>query len=424
MIARVHPAPLQGAVRQVSPSKSLAQRALICAALADGPTLVRNMGQAEDVRATMRCLAALSARFERVGDDLRVWPLGTVSRGAQLDCGESGATLRFLLPLAAALGADCCLTGQGRLAARPLSPLYEQLCAHGARLSPQGRFPLACTGQLQAGEYRLAGDVSSQFVSGLLLALPLLTGDSRVVLTSPLQSKPYVDMTRDMLARFGVRVEETATGYAVPGGQQFHTPVELTVEGDWSGAAFWLVAGALGSAGVTCAPLRVDSLQGDRAILTLLSRFGACVRVEGDSAAIQPGPLRGIAVEAADIPDLVPVLAVMAGAAQGETRITSIRRLRYKESNRVESILRLLNALGVQAKAEDDCLTVKGRGGFAGGKVDACGDHRIAMAAAVAGSAAAGPVTILGAEAVRKSYPNFFDQFAALGGQVEVFDAL
>lgn len=424
MNVRVTPAPLQGAVTQVAPSKSQAQRALICSALADGPVWVRRAGQSDDVTAAARCLAALGASIERAGDDLRVTPFKEVRRSALLDCGESGATLRFLLPVAAALAADCAFCGQGRLAQRPLSPLYEQLCAYGALLSPAGRFPLACAGRLRAGEYRLAGDVSSQFISGLLLALPLLPADSRIVLTSPLQSRPYVDMTCAMLARFHVRAEATAEGFWVPGGQRFHAPDEIAVEGDWSGAAFWLTAGALGGAGVCCAPLKADSAQGDRAILPLLERFGARVSAQGEWASAAPGPLRGRTIDAADIPDLVPILAVAAGAAQGQTRITHIKRLRYKESDRVQSVLNMLRALGVKAAAEADALIISGKGKIAGGTVDACGDHRIVLAAAVAGSAAAGPVTILGAEAARKSYPNFFEQFAALGGRVEVQHAL
>lgn len=419
MNLRVSPHPLSGTVERVVSSKSQAHRALICAALSREPTALGRVDLSDDIAATVRCLRALGAQIVAEGDVLRVQPLPRPASGALLDCGESGSTLRFLLPLAAALGADCAFTGRGKLSQRPLSPLYEQLAGHGARLSPQGVFPLSCAGRLRGGVYTLAGNVSSQFISGLLMALPLLPEDSSVALTGPLESAPYVDMTLDMLRRFGARIAQAPGRFDIPGGQSYRSPGALAVEGDWSGAAFWLAAGALSERGVACKGLNPDSAQGDRAILTILRRFGARVETDGGTVSVRKGELRGVSLDAADIPDLVPVLSVVAGAAAGETRIRSVARLRLKESDRVESVLALLRVLGVPARAENDALIISGRGRLTGGTADSFRDHRIALAAAVAATAADGPVTILDAQCADKSYPGFFTQFAALGGLAE-----
>ncbi len=424
MNIRITPGALSGRISDVIASKSQAHRVLICAALADAPTQIECNSQSQDIRATARCIEALGARVEFCPGGMRVSPVprGAQSAGAELDCGESGSTLRFMLPLAGALGADCAFTGQGLLASRPLSPLYEQLARHGMALSPAGAFPLSCAGRLQPGRYELVGNVSSQFITGLLLALPLLDGDSEIAVAGRLESEPYVNMTLDALALFGIGVER-ATGddrvYHVAGGQRARTPGRVRIEGDWSSAAFWLAAGALGGMGVECAPLDAASSQGDRAILDILRRFGAGVELSGDAARVHPATLTGIELDATDIPDLVPVTAVVAGAARGRTRITGIARLRLKESDRVATVLAMLHALGVEAFEHDGALTIYGRGTLLGGTIDSFNDHRIAMAAAIAGSAARTPVTVRGAQACAKSYPGFFDKFAALGGRVE-----
>lgn len=404
-----------------------------------------------------------------------------------LDCGESGSTLRFMLPLAGALGRECAFTGQGKLPTRPLSPMYEQLAAHGMRMSAQGSFPLRCAGQLSPGRYEIAGNISSQFITGLLMALPLLAGDSELRVIGQLESRPYVDITLDVLNKFGIAIERNAQGFIIPGGQRFKSPASMRIEGDWSSAAFWLAAGALGASDVSgvpcklsdtvsmsderdadvnrgapcepsdtaielgnsdvpdapcklsapastsyereaggercvsCAPLDPASAQGDRAIADVLRRFGARIESAGDTVLARPARLSGIALDASDIPDLVPIIAVVAGAARGDTVISGVSRLRLKESDRICSVMALLGALGVSAEEAGGVLTVHGRGRLEGGTVDSFGDHRIVMAAAVAGSVARAPVTISGAQASDKSYPGFFDIFAALGGRaVEV----
>ncbi|MBQ7519823.1 MAG: 3-phosphoshikimate 1-carboxyvinyltransferase [Clostridia bacterium] len=419
MNARIFPGKLAGRVEHVIASKSQTHRALICAALADKPTALRGRALSRDIEATLRCLRALGAEIASKEDGFFIEPIRALQRETLLDCGESGSTLRFLLPLTAALGADCSFTGQGNLASRPLSPLYEEMQAHGVMLSPQGRFPLCCRGRLRPGDYRIAGNISSQFISGLLLALPLLPGDSRVTVEGPLASRPYVELTRDMLRRFGIRIEEE---FHIPGGQRFISPGALTLEGDWSAAACWLAAGALSEKGVFCEGLCRESIQGDRAIVALLQAFGAQTQWRQDGVLVRRGDLHGIDIDAADIPDLVPVLSVVAALARGETRIRQIGRLRYKESDRVQAILRLLHALAAEASTQDDTLIIQGRGRLPGGLVDGCQDHRIVMAAAVAATAAEAPVTLLGAEAADKSDPGFWDQFAALGGHWEEAD--
>ena len=410
------PRPLAGCVA-APPAKSQAHRALICAALADRPMLLTNVGTGQDVAATIACLRALGAVIDEAAGSLHITPICNIPPHVLMNCGESGSTLRFLLPVEAALGAECVFTAEDSLARRPIVPLAEQLTAHGIRLSPAERFPLTCAGVLQAGDFTLPGHISSQFITGLLLALPRLPGDSTLRLTTPLVSRPYVEMTRDMLARFGIAIEDTPNGWHIPGGQRFRAPERLQVEVDWSGAAFWLTAGALSGAGMRCEGLNSRSHQGDRVIAGLLRRFGALVTEEANAVTVRPGKMKALELDAADIPDLVPVLAVAAAAAKGETRIHAIGRLRLKESDRVESILALLRALGIRAGVEADTLCIQG-GTLQGGVVDACGDHRIAMAAAVAACAAQRPVTVLGVECTAKSYPDFFAHYAALGGAV------
>ena len=293
MRVTIHPGKLHGRV-QAPPSKSHAHRALICAALADGETLLTGAGASRDIEATARCLTALGASVAPEGSALRVRPIGIPRKNALLDCGESGSTLRFLLPLCALLDCGATLTGHGRLPERPNGPLLSALRAHGAAFAGEG-LPLAVSGGLRGGEYHLPGDVSSQFFTGLLLALPLLAEDSELAADTPLESAPYIDLTLSAMRAFGVSVEKTPRGFRVPGRQRYQTPGKVRVEGDWSGAAFWLAANALGSA-VTVDGLDPASAQGDRAAQTLfLPENLACVDVR-------------------DVPDLMPALAAVMAA--------------------------------------------------------------------------------------------------------------
>ena len=398
MRVTVHPGMLSGVV-QAPPSKSHAHRLLICAALACGETVLEGAGTSRDIEATARCLNALGAQIAPEGSALRVRPIRTARRGAALDCGESGSTLRFLLPLAALFDCDATLTGQGRLPQRPNGPLIEAMRVHGARFAGQG-LPLTVSGGLRGGEYHLPGDVSSQYFTGLLLALPLLKEDSALIADTPLESTPYIDLTLDAMRAFGVTAQKRENGFFIPGRQRYVSPGSLRVEGDWSGAAFWLAANALGS-DVRVEGLNPASAQGDRAAQTLF----------------RPESLR--CVDVRDVPDLMPALAVVMAAVPGAHRITGAARLRIKESDRLQAMAKVLRALGGDVEELPDGLHIAGHA-LKGGKVDGFGDHRVVMSAAVLATACENPVTIVGAEAADKSYPGFFADFAALGGKIDV----
>ncbi|MCL2010934.1 MAG: 3-phosphoshikimate 1-carboxyvinyltransferase [Synergistaceae bacterium] len=424
--------PIRGGMVRATASKSEAHRLLICAALADRETFIECSARSEDIDATARCLEALGAVVRHESDGFFVTPVSLSASGqnpkqnekANLDCGESGSTLRFLLPVCGALGLRASFHMAGRLPARPLSALYDEMAAHGCSLSEPGGSPLTCDGQLKSGTYTLPGNVSSQYVSGLLFALPLLSGDSIIRVTGVLESRPYVDMTLDALRLFGISVpEEEKQVFLIPDGQTVHSPGGVRVEGDWSNAAFWLSAGAIGESGVTCTGLSLDSRQGDRAIAGLLARYGANVAYGDDSVTVSPGTLRGVEIDAGNIPDLVPVLAAVASAAEGKTIIRNAGRLRIKESDRLSTVAASLSSLGADIEETEDGLVIAGKKGgkkLTGGETESFGDHRIAMTAAVLSSACGGPVTIRGAETVRKSYPRFFEDFkTALGGECE-----
>ena len=430
----ITPRPLGGTVRAIA-SKSMAHRLLICAALCPGPTTIRCATTSKDIEATIACLRSLGADIERDGELLRVTPIAgsgatdnlrQARTHAALDCGESGSTLRFMLPVVAALGCDASLTGHGRLAERPLSPLYEELMAGGSDLSEQGTFPLRVGGRLRAGRFELPGNVSSQYISGLLLAAPLLGGPSEVRVAEPIQSRPYVSLTISALASFGVDVVETHetvggaphTCFVVTPSTPYRSPGTVEVEGDWSNAAFWLATGAL-SGEVSVEGLDLASRQGDRAVLAALAKLGARVARTVGVASVAPGSPTGADMDVADFPDLVPPLAAVAALAPGTTRLTGCERLRLKESDRVETVVGGLAALGADIRADGDDIVIVGKPELSGGTVDAANDHRIAMMAAVAATRCAGPVTILGAECVEKSYPAFFDDYRSLGGIVE-----
>ncbi|MBR5159226.1 MAG: 3-phosphoshikimate 1-carboxyvinyltransferase [Bacteroidaceae bacterium] len=406
---------------QVPPSKSVAHRMLICAALADAPCTIVCQSVNRDMEATAACLNALGANITYADGKFSVTPITKVQKGVTLDCGESGSTLRFLLPVAAALGADATFIGHGRLPERPLSPLYEEMTAHGVKMSPNGHMPLKCEGNLPAGLYTIDGGVSSQFISGLLMALPLTGIQSKIVITGKQESASYIGLTLNALSQFGIEIQTVTDGFIIPSGQEFTSAdTQVAVEGDWSAAAFWITAGVAGSKPVTCTGLDYErSAQGDRRIVDVLRKMGADIATAGNTVTARPSNLTAAQIDCADIPDLVPILAVAASSAQGTTIFDNIRRLRIKESDRVQSILQLLGMAGIYAFASDNTLTVTG-GPARNCSYDPSGDHRMAMAAAILASNKNVKITISDAECVAKSYPAFFDDFNALGGGVRV----
>lgn len=390
----IHPHKLEGSIPAI-PSKSQAHRLLLCAAFADNVTDLICPQTNRDIQATVDCLNAIGADITRTSHGYRIRPIRTVPDTAVLNCCESGSTLRFLLPIAGALGIDARFSMEGRLSQRPLSPLWEEMERMGCRLTRPDADHIRCQGKLHPGLYQIDGGVSSQFVTGLLFALSLLDDSSTLELTGQVESVPYIRMTQTALSLFGVDTPQTDWRFCVKPAA-FHTPGQVQTEGDWSNAAFWLAAKSLGSS-VTVSGLMPDSPQGDRAAAHWLEALEHWQQID-----------------AAHIPDLVPILAVVAGAKKGAV-FTNAGRLRIKESDRLESAAQLIRELGGCARIEGDRLIVHGTG-YSGGKVDAFADHRIAMSAAIAATVCSAPVTITGAEAVAKSYPSFWNDYQALGG--------
>ena len=407
MNVTITPRLLQGTITP-PPSKSQAHRVLIAAALAEGVSMLKNVALSQDIQATLRCLEALGASFRWEGDTLAVTGLAgkPVPQGELplLDCGESGSTLRFLIPIALAVLGGGRFTGHGRLMERPQGPYFELFREKGIYFDQKDGV-LTISGRLEPGTFSLPGNVSSQFITGLLYALPLLPGDSEILLTTSLESRGYVDMTLDVLEQFGVRVENRDYArFRVPGGQSFQAR-DLTVEADWSNAAFWYEAVSLGCQ-LDIQGLNAYSVQGDMRIVPCF------LKLQGRD------PLD---LDVSQCPDLVPPLAAMA-ALRGEgltTRLVNAARLRIKESDRLSTVTEVLNALGAEVEEHDDHLVIHGKDTLPGGvTVSGHNDHRIAMMAAIAATRCEKPVTITGAECVKKSYPGFWEDYEKLGGQL------
>lgn len=400
------------------PSKSATHRALLCAGLARGVSRLTHVGLSDDAKATMEGLKAFGANIQCQKDEVRVEGVETPSQSVcQINCQESGSTLRFLIPVAAALGISACFTGKGRLPERTLQPFVEAFSQKGVTIDYSGRLPFSVRGTLEPGEYAISGNVSSQFVTGLLLGLPMLPKPSRIRLTTPLSSSPYVDMTLDLLRTFGAEVTADSFGYQIPSLGRFQ-PADIRVEGDYSGAAFFLCGAAL-FGNVLCNGLSRETRQGDRAVLSLLEQFGARVKRQSERVTVAQSQLKGIEINADSIPDLVPILAVIGAFAEGETRILNASRLRLKESDRLSAMAQGLSKMGAEIMELPDALYLKGKKRLPGGcQVDSFSDHRVAMALSVAALGCEKPVEILNAQCVSKSYPEFYQDFISMGGMV------
>ncbi|MGN0636894.1 MAG: 3-phosphoshikimate 1-carboxyvinyltransferase [Huintestinicola sp.] len=407
MDVKIYPSKLIGTVSAPS-SKSYSHRMIIAAALADGVSEISNVTDSNDITVTSQAMEALGANVLADSGTYTVRGIKAPAEKAEIDCGESGSTLRFIIPVAAALGTTATLNGHAKLPQRPITPYTREFPSKGVTFEPQSGLPITLTGKLRAGEYDLEGDVSSQFITGLMLALPLCDEDSVIKLTSPLQSKPYADMTIAALKKFGIDIREMSMNglpiYLIKGGQKYK-PCRTAVEGDYSQAAFFFAANALGSE-VKVTNLDPHSVQGDKAILDIIASCGA--------------DMAPFTVDVADIPDLVPILAVLGSFTKGQSKIVNAARLKIKESDRLTCVANALNAIGGKVTAGDDFLTMEHIDTFTGGEVDSCRDHRIVMAAAIAATSSDAPVIIHGAENVNKSYPRFFDDFKSLGGQFEI----
>ncbi len=402
----IRPSVLRGKL-DVPASKSCAHRSIICAALADGVSHLSGVTMSKDIEATIGAMTALGAEFTVEGSDITV--KGAGGRPADdcvIDCNESGSTLRFIIPVAAALGKVTEFRGRGRLPQRPIDIFTRELGKNGVVFDYNNTMPFTISGRLRSGRFEIEGDVSSQFITGLLFALPMLEGDSEIVLTSHLESRPYVDITIDTLRRFGVSVDESENGFKIKGGQKY-TPHDEKIEGDYSQAAFFCVANALGSQ-VELHNLNENSVQGDKKILEIIQNMCYNDNIGHYNA------------DCSDIPDLVPILAVLGAFGSGDSVIYNAKRLKIKESDRLQTTAALLNSLGGSVDVTDDGLIIHPTRAMHGGIVDSFGDHRIVMAAAIAATRIDGEVIIKGAEAAEKSYPAFFDDYKMLGGKANV----
>ena len=414
MKVRIKEAHLSGTVCAPS-SKSEAHRYLVCSALSDAPTKVHLHSPSDDVSATVDCLKALGADIKRTDTGFSVIPISKTGKGQILRCRESGTTLRFMLPISAALGADSQFHAEGRLPERPLEPLASEMDRHGVTVSRDGNM-ISCRGRMCGSEYSLRADVSSQFISGILLAAPLL-GGLTVRLIGRAESLDYIKMTLDIMRNFGVESRLSDDEITVfPG--EYRSPGSVTVSGDWSGSAFWVCAGALSQDVITCTGVNITSVQGDRRIVDLVRGMGADVRVSENSVSVRRSGLVAVDIDGSDIPDIIPPIAALAAAADGETHIRGAARLRYKECDRIAAMSSIITSLGGSVRETEDGLTVRGCS-MPGGTVSSYGDHRIAMSVAILSLHTDSYVTVDGAECVSKSYGAFWEDFESLGGVIE-----
>ncbi|MCR5830326.1 MAG: 3-phosphoshikimate 1-carboxyvinyltransferase [Lachnospiraceae bacterium] len=441
MMTTVKSGQRSGSVK-VPASKSVVHRMLICSALSNARVTVGAEHISKDIEATVACLAGMGAEIKVTPGRIDI--LSGLTKGGEcfVNCGESGSTLRFLIPVAAALGKTVHFKMEGLLSKRPHDVLTNELMRHGAVILQTGDV-LNVSGQIKPGKYEIPGNISSQFISGLLFALPLLNGDSDIIITGKRESVSYINMTLDALEESGVRIEETKDGYFVPGKARFCRSGFCEAERDWSGAAFFMCMGAMSDDGITLENMNVSSHQGDMKVMKILKDFGAEINIvsagsgndikndklrmpENDSEAmgakekafadisVKKGKCLPCEIDASDIPDLVPVLSVLMCAAEGKSVIKNAQRLRLKESDRLETTSGMIRALGGDVRVTEDGLEILGTGSLKGGTVDAANDHRIAMSAATAASICTGEVIIPGSQCADKSYPGFFDDLESL----------
>jgi len=408
----------------VPSSKSLGHRGIIAAALSRGISRVYNIQLSKDIEATMELMKELGAVVNIEDQNLYIDGRKMFSYEKKLDlrCRESGSTLRFLIPLALTKDGDYIFHGEGKLISRPLEPYYEIFEEKGIKYSrEEDGLPLKVSGKLTSGTYRVRGDISSQFITGLLFSLPILEGNSRIQITTKLESKGYIDLTLDILKDFGIEIENNNyKEFNIRGAQKYNSR-NYYVERDYSQGAFFLVAGALGSS-IVCSGLNKDSLQGDKVILDILEAMGCNVEESKEGIKVKPSKTKGIEIDASNCPDLVPILTVLASLSEGETKIVNAKRLRIKECDRLHAITKELNKLGANIIELEDSLIISGVNELKGGEVDSHNDHRVVMALAIAATRARGNVIINNPSAVEKSYPNFFKDYFKLGGEGDEFN--
>lgn len=415
----INPGKLSGRVT-IPSSKSICHRAVICAGLSKGESNIYNVAFSSDIEATIKAMEGLGVSILKGNNTLNIKASGNLEvTNPVIDCIESGSTLRFLIPIAAAIGKKVEFMGRGRLIDRPLTPYYDIFNEQNIYYTNvNGKLPLTIEGRLKPGEYRVPGNISSQFISGLLFSLPLLMGDSKIIITTPLESKPYVDLTIEMLKNFSVHIENNAYRKIHIRGNQKYRAVDYNVEGDFSQAAFWLAAGILG-ADIEALGLNMKSHQGDMVILNIIEDMGGKLEEGEDRVRALPSATRGRIIDASQCPDLVPIITVLSALSHGTTEIINAERLRIKESDRLSAIANELNKIGADVKEREDGLLIRGVEALKGGVVNSWNDHRIAMALAIASIKCIEPLIIEDSECVKKSYPNFWEDFKSLGGEID-----
>ncbi|MBR2336804.1 MAG: 3-phosphoshikimate 1-carboxyvinyltransferase [Clostridia bacterium] len=413
MVVKINPFIAKGQII-APPSKSVAHRLLIASALKRGKTVIKNVGDSADVIATCNCLNRLGASITLEDGNATVVGLKEVIKNQILDCNESGSTLRFLLSVSCALGANATFTGSQKLLSRPNGALLEELESHGISID---KWTLG--GSLMGGKFEVDASVSSQYVTGLLLALPILKEDSEITLQGKVVSKDYINITLSVLEKAGIKYQKSGNSIVIKGNQEYLLPDEVICEGDWSGSAFPLVLGAIGGE-VTVKGLDVNSCQGDKEILAVLKKAGASVDIAGDEITVKRAMLGAFEQDFDNVPDLAPICAVLASFCRGLSVFTGVERLKLKESDRIETTLALLHSAGIFAEQQGGKIIIKG-GVPKGGVFDGANDHRIVMSSAVIASAAVGQSLINGSEAIVKSYPEFFKDYKKLGGNADVY---
>lgn len=410
---------LKGEIR-IPPSKSISHRSIICAGLSSGISNIHNVLLSQDIEATIKVLKNLGVDIQIETHFLKIKGSNNLHIiDKNFDCNESGSTLRFIIPIAATTGEHVIFSGKGALSQRPLTPYYDIFYDQRLKYkNNDGKLPLLIDGKLKPGEFRVKGNVSSQFISGLLFALPLLDGDSKIIITTKLESLPYVDLTIDVLKHYNIIIEnKNYTEFIIKGNQTYRAS-DFTIEGDFSQAAFWIVAGILGS-DITCTGLNMNSHQGDAAIIEIVRNFNGKVLVRQNKVTGLPSKTKGIIIDASQFPDLVPIITVLAALSEGTTKIINAGRLRLKESDRLNAISTQLNKIGADIKENPDGLEIHGKLNFKGGQVNSFNDHRIAMALGIASLKCTQPLIISDTTCVNKSYPQFWDDLRKLGGKVD-----
>lgn len=416
----IKPKVLQGEI-SVPSSKSLCHRALISSSLAEGNSKISKVEFSKDIDATIGALRTLGVNIkeDRFLGEISVEGSGKINPiSNKINCFESGSTLRFLIPLACTTGINITFTGQGKLVERPLQEYYKIFEKQSVNYSTNhGKLPLTVNGKISHGEYKVRGDVSSQFITGLLFALPILKGNSSIIVTTPLESKAYVDLTIDMLKKFNIEIDNRDYKKFFIKGNQRYEKSQYNVEGDFSQGAFWIIAGILGS-NLWCCGMNTDSLQGDKDILKIIEKMEGKISIDGKKIRGEKSSTKSEIIDVSQCPDLVPIIAVLAALSQGTTEIINAGRLRFKESDRLKAIATELNKIGGIVEEKGQGLIIKGTKFFTGGIVESWNDHRIAMAMAIASIKCKNPLIIKNADCVNKSYPNFWKDFMKVGGEI------